>query len=220
MTGKTLVLLQENSGRVPLPASTPPRLRRVVYAALDWVAEEFEGVKTLLQARRGYSGVLLLHGTRGTRAHLLQALVAEARRGRVVDLMVLGHGLPERLLLRGEALAGGPGGSLRALAADARTHRVARLPLRLVYMCNCYGATVADDWLVAGAAAAVGTRLDNYLPEPTTTFFLANWLAGMPAGEAARDAYARAVPWVAPFLPQRRIAESELVVAGDEELTF
>jgi len=220
VTGKTLVLLQENSGRVPLPDGLPAPLRRAVYAAVDRVAEEFEAVKTVLQARRGYSGVLLLHGERGTRAQLLRALVEEARRERVVDLMVLGHGLPERLLLRGEELTGGVSGSVRSLAADAQVQGIDRLPLRLVYMCNCYGATMSDDWLAAGAVTVVGTRLDNYLPEPTTTFFLANWLPCLPADAAAQSAYDRAVPFVTPFLSPARIAGSQLVVAGDAALTF
>ena len=52
-----------------------------------------------------------------------------------------------------------------SLKADAAAKGVPNLNLRMVYMCNCYGSTVNDDWLAAGAKASVGSHMNDMMPE-------------------------------------------------------
>lgn len=75
------------------------------------------------------------------------------------------------------------------------------LNLRLVYMCNCFGSTVNDDWLAAGAKVSVGSRGNDWMPEPMTTFFLHNWVTGQSAKKAAEGAYKATVPFYTAIYP-------------------
>jgi hypothetical protein len=200
---KTLIVLQENTGRTPFDDSLPGPLRRLVNAMIDGLAETFEDVKMRLQAGGRYHTVHQLTDAACTRARLLQALVDETNKKRIIDLIVLGHGEPERLLLYEPPHLEGDAGtrSIRELLTDARNLGVESLNLRMVFMCNCHGATVNDDWLEVGAKVSVGPRALDMMPEPMTTFFLHNWMAGQRARLAAKNAYEATVPFYLPFYP-------------------
>jgi hypothetical protein len=207
MSGKALIVLQENSGSVPLPLDTPPQLQQMIFSVIDSVAETFEDIKTRLQAAGRYQVVRLLTDNLCTRANLLSALVEETRKGRVIDLVVLGHGTTEALCLKGtERLTGGPGGNIRSLKRDAQAQGVQALNLRLVYMCNCNASTLNDDWLEAGAKVSIGSYMRNYMPEPVTTLFLHQWFGGAKAKDAARKAFDASIPLFTPvYQPTTRV---------------
>lgn len=199
---KTLIVLQENTGNVALPPNLPNNIRQAITAVIDALAENFEDLKTRLIAQGRYGRVELLTDNACTRARLLDALVRHSKAGDTIDLVVLGHGSSNELVLHGNGrLTGGPNGNIRDLAADAAAQGCAKLRLRMVYMCNCYGSTLNDDWLALGAKASVGSRYNDYMPEPMTTFLLLKWMGGMKIGKAAKEAYEQTIPFYLPFYP-------------------
>ena len=202
-TNKAIILLQENSGVTPLDSSIPPPLREQIRAIIDTFAETFEDVKMSLQAAGRYDVIYLLTDNSCTRPELLNALVEETKKGRTIDLVILGHGSPESLHLKKRAhrLTGGAGGKIQSLLPDAKAKGVYAINLRMVYMCNCYGSTVNDDWLAVGAKVSVGPLAVDWIPEPMTTFFMHNWLTGQTAKDAAKNAYDATVPFYLPIFP-------------------
>jgi hypothetical protein len=195
-TNKALIVLQENSGRVALPGGVPAPLRDAIFAVIDGLAETFEDIKTTLQSANRYDVVHLLTDNLCSRSQLLNALVTETQRNRIIDLIVLGHGSNETLMMkRLPHLSGGASGNIRKLLTDAQRLGVNKLNLRMVYMCNCYGSTLNDDWVAIGAKASVGSKMNDYMPEPMTTFFIHNWLAGQKVRDAARNAYQATIPF-------------------------
>ena len=199
---KALIVLQENSGVTPLDSSIPPVVRDQIRAIIDRMAEKFEDIKISLQGSGHYDVIHLLTDNHCTRTALLNALVDETQKGRTIDLIVLGHGTPEKLKLkRTPHLTGGESGKIRSLLPDAQRKGVDEIRLRLVYMCNCYGSTVNDDWLAMGAQVSVGARAIDWMPEPMTTYFVRYWLAGETAHEAARKAYDRTKFFFLPIFP-------------------
>jgi hypothetical protein len=202
MPSKALIVLQENTGDVPLDPSVPNELRPLIKTVVDGLAETFEDVKTTLQAAGRYDIVHLLTDNSCSRARLLDCLVLETKNGRAIDLIVLGHGRPEELILKtGPNLTGGPSSNIRTLKADARKKGVRTLNLRMVYMCNCFASTVNDDWLAIGANVSIGSKQLDMMPEPMTTFFVHNWLNGQTANQAASNAYQATIPFFLPFYP-------------------
>ncbi len=225
MSDRVLVVLQENSGRLAfMPGFVPPEVVSAIEGVIDRLAETFEDMKTRLQAVGRYDRLILLTDDSCKRANLLDALVTETQSGSTIDLVILGHGANEWLGLKGEALTGGERGSIRTLLQEAAGRGCPALNVRLVYMCNCYGSTVNDDWRAIGARASVGSRQNNYMPEPMTTQFVQQWVDGRTAADAARDAYATASgiwqPIYSVLGPSTAVAESEPLVAGDAGVKF
>lgn len=200
---KTLIVLQENTGHVPLPNGIPDWLRDRIFQVIDGLAETFEDVKTHLQASDHYDKLHLLTDEQCTRKNLLQVLISETKANRIVDLFILGHGNDKSLQLYNEYLTGGSEGSIRSLLSDAQNQdpTINKFNLRMVYMCNCYGSTVNDDWLSIGAMASVGSRRSNYMPEPMTTFFMRFWLDGKTVEESAESAYTKTIKYYLPLYP-------------------
>lgn len=203
-TNKALIVLQENSGKVALPPGVPSELSDIIYTVVDGLAETFEDVKTTLQSANRYDAVHLLTDNLCSRNQLLNALIIETQKNRTIDLIVLGHGSNENLAMkRRPNLTGRPGGNIRSLLTDAQSRGVDRFNLRMVYMCNCYGSTVNDDWVAIGAKASVGSKMNDFMPEPMTTFFIHNWLAGQKVKDAARNAYQATIPFYTLVYPAR-----------------
>ncbi len=198
MATKVLILLQENSGKVPLPDNVSADLAEIVYSVIDSLAETFEDLKSSLQGAGKYKHVVLLTDAACTRKNLLNTLVHHAKRGRVIDLVVLGHGTTEILVLNDGQLTGGKGGNIRSLRKDAKKRGCPSLNLRMVYMCNCYASTLNDDWRKVGAKASVGSIRNDYMPEPMATFFMHNWLSGQTAKDAAKNGYSATIPFFTP----------------------
>lgn len=213
-TNKALIVLQENSGRVELPDGVPAPLRDAIFAVIDRLAEPFEDIKTTLQSATRYDVVHLLTDNLCSRSQLLNALISETRKGRMIDLIVLGHGSNESLSMkRRPNLTGGTGGNIRSLLTDAQRSKINKFNLRMVYMCNCYGSTLNDDWVAIGAKASVGSKMKDYMPEPMTTFFVHNWLSGQKVKDAAKNAYQTTIPFfIAVYPPTTRIRYQKIKV--------
>lgn len=201
-TNKALIVLQENSGQIPFDPSIPPAVEQQVTFFIDTLAETFENIKTTLQSAGRYDVVHLLTDNSCSRAKLLDALVSETQNGRTIDLIVLGHGSPERLILKVTPhLRGGTNKNIRSLLTDANALGVDAFNLRMVYMCNCHASTLNDDWLAIGADVSIGSQQNDMMPEPMTTYFIHNWLAGQKAKDAAKNAYEATIPLYLPFYP-------------------
>jgi hypothetical protein len=105
------------------------------------------------------------------------------------------------LKLHDENITGGATGTIRKLLTDARAQKGSsfNFNLRLVYMCECYGATTNDDWLAIGAETSVGSKCVNFMAEPMITLFTHKYvLENKPVAVAAAESFneAKAV-WTA-----------------------
>lgn len=202
MPNKSLIVLQENSGRVELPPGISDELKDIIYAVIDRIAEPFEDIKTTLQGAGRYDTIHLLTDNLCSRTELLSALITETQNDRTIDLIVLGHGSNEKLYMKQRPhLTGRPFGNIRGLLTDAQRSGVNQLNLRMVYMCNCYGSTLNDDWIAIGAKASVGSKMNDYMPEPMITFFIHNWLSGQKVKDAANNAYQASIPFYTAVYP-------------------
>lgn len=203
-TNKALIILQENSGQTPFDQSIPPSIRQQANGIVDGLTERLEDTLAILQGAGRYDVIHLLTDNLCSRAKLLDALVLETQNQRKIDLIVLGHGAAEKLVLKVTPhLRGGNGanGNIQSLLADAQTRGVSSLNLRMVYMCNCFGSTLNDDWLAIGAKASVGSRQLDMMPEPMATFFIHNWVTGQKVKDAAKNAYEATIPFYIPVYP-------------------
>lgn len=149
---------------------------------IDFVTEEYAKILLRLYgAHRKYDRVVILEDEQATGAQLQAALLATSATHRV-DLLLLVHGHAGMLVgHRGqEQVNGAHFAALREqYAADAGC-----LDLRMVYGVNCYGASLAPIWLDLGAQVANGALGVNWMPEPSLSIFLRNWLNGQPFGLA------------------------------------
>lgn len=209
-----LIVFLENGGRVE-GLKLPPWASRL----LDWATEEYAKAAIWLQARRHYQRIVVLEDAQATAASLWQALLAAGTA--TVDVLMLVHGQEGYACGHGEHRVGPDFfEGLRRL----RTAGAARFHLRAVYQMNCYGESLAPQWLSLGAQAVNGSVGVNWLPEPSLSLFLRGWLAGRPFGEAvARSnrlaSQALSVVWrPRRDHPHPKIASSRMVVYGDERL--
>lgn len=206
---KVLIVFQENTGSLSvLPEDTPPDVRARIATVVDQMAETFEDMKNDLQGAGRYDKVVLLTDENCTRAQLVENLAQYSKKNATIDLVVLGHGTDDGLVIHDEQwLLGSPGYGeddsrhIRRLDDEARALGADHLNLRLVFMCNCRGATVSDDWRAIGAKVVVASQGDNFMPEPMTSFFVHDWLAGETAGFAATFAYQHTIPFYALVFP-------------------
>lgn len=82
---RTLILLQENSGKSSLTNWMPPAIRSVAETIVDQFVELGESARFALLAQGSYQRFINLSDTDCSRANLLSHLIAESRAGRVVD---------------------------------------------------------------------------------------------------------------------------------------
>jgi hypothetical protein len=215
---KILIILQENAGTSfddSLPPDLDETLREMIHVIVDQLAETFEDMKNTLQCAGRYDTVVLLTDNNCKRSKLLESLVTYSKAGAMIDLMFLGHGGENSWQLKGESLTGGSDGCVRTLLPDARAQGCAKLNLRMVYTCACWGSTLNDDWLAIGAKAAVGPKNKNYMPEPVTTFFMHKWFAGDKVSTCADRAWEESKPFYALVFPP-----DMTVVMGTEQVPY
>lgn len=204
-TNKALIVLQENSGQIPLDVSVSPMVRQQATTLIDRLTETIEDAKTKLQASGKYDVVHLLTDNDCTRERLLEALVSETKKGRIIDLIVIGHGTKKMLLLKSQPhLTGGSNGNIRKLLQEAKSKGLKKINLRMVYMVNCYGSYFNDDWLAIGARVSIGSQERDMMPEPMMTFFIDNWVKGQKAMDAAKNAYEATIPYYKLIYPPKR----------------
>ena len=183
-----LVVLLENVGHIQGLA-----LPGWVMQAIDFLTEEY--AKLLLRvygAYRRYDRVVILEDDHATGPDLTRALVETSRTHRL-DLLLLVHGRPGALVgCRGKVDIGAE--TFDPLLADYRRNPD-WVDLRIVFGLNCYGTSLAPVWLALGAEAVNGAAGVNWLPEPSLSVFLRNWLAGRSFGEAVRRSHRVGLRW-------------------------
>jgi hypothetical protein len=208
-TDRVLVVLIENGGIdlglpdlvdrllaiVPGGSALPDSLKAVLVAALrdrlrtitDNLLETAELTLNRFSAAKPdtYSDVVVLRDASATYADLKRTLIEQAAAHKIVDVVILTHGSNDLI----SAVDMIDGAKIRAI----RTEAGAAIPIRSVYMMNCVGSSLNQAWLDAGAKTSAGTLHNNYLPEPTTHFFWANWRAGQPFETAVTGAYRQTI---------------------------
>jgi hypothetical protein len=183
-----LVVFLENVGHisgVPLPTAA--------MQVIDFVTEEY--AKLLLRlygAYRRYDCVIILEDERATGPELVSALT-HASRDHTVDLLLLVHGRPGALVgCLGKTDVGAE--TFQPLLAAYRQDPTL-IDLRMVFGVNCYGASLAPVWLALGAKAVNGAVGVNWLPEPSISIFLRNWLNGQSFSTSLQRSHQTALRW-------------------------
>ena len=238
---RTLILLQENSsGKSYLDDRIGQPTLAIADAIIDNFVENQEAAKFQALASGSYARFVNLSDTRCTRARLLAELITQTNDGFVTDLAVLGHGNKDLLSLNGGGRlrgfptysASGPE-AIRSMLSEARVSQNNpnyAFKLRVVHMCNCFGATLNDDWVAIGAKVSVGCPLIDWMPEPLVTFFWEDFVKnGKWVTNAAADALVATRPFwtfvpgyttVDPKTKLTKLTETQQTLAGDGSIIF
>ena len=183
-----LVVFLENVGHiagVPLP--------RWVMAAIDWATEEYAKILLhLYGAHRLYDDVYILEDAAATGPNLSTTLLRVSKT-HTIDLLLLAHGHEGKLVgHRGKEIVGAETfGALQRIYDRFPD----QLDLRAVYGLNCYGLSLAWQWLSLGAQVANGAAGVNWFPEPSLSVFLRTWLRGEPYSVAVEHSNVTANRW-------------------------
>lgn len=196
--GPSLIVLEDNGASNPVEREVSERLGALVVAN---------------NLGKYYDHIDLLTGSNATVERLFERIHHRSRK-RDVDVLVLSHGVPGRLLL-----------SSGDLTAEA-LHSIGHLPrLRMVYLLGCHSASMLDAWRAAGARTVIGHQDVNSLPGFFFPRFLRLWGEGRPVKSAAEEAYVysqKAAAELGPFVTDTKdylssigIARSEPVISGE-----
>lgn len=192
--------------------------------AIDFVTEEY--AKLLLRiygAYQHYATVIILEDERATGPDLANALL-DASRQHTVDILLLVHGRPGALVgCRAQTDVGA-----ETFQPLIKTYRAdpSVLDLRMVFGVNCYGASLAPTWMALGAKAVNGAVGVNWLPEPSISIFLRNWLGGQPYSIAFQRSHQTALRWASWLWPATdghdhpKIAGSRQAIFGVSDVTI
>ena len=215
----TLLVFLENGGRVGGVNLAP-----WASLALDRLSQAYARAGVWLQARRHYDRIVVLEEKQATAAQLWQALLDAG--DAVVDVLMLVHGQVGYACGHGDNQVGADffAGLRRLRAAGLAPFR-----LRVVYQMNCYGQSLAPEWLSLGAQAVNGAVGVNWLPEPSLSVFLRAWLGGQTFEQAVQRSYRAAsralgLIWrpqsgqAGAKQPHDKIASSRMQVFGDGRL--
>lgn len=214
-----LVVFLENVGHiagVPLP--------HWVMAVIDWATEEYAKILLhLYGAYRRYDHVCILEDAAATGPSLSAALLRVSKT-HTIDLLLLAHGHEGRLVgHRGEKMVGAETFDELQQIYDRTPEQ---LDLRAVYGLNCYGLSLAWQWLALGAQVANGAAGVNWFPEPSLSVFLRTWLRGEPYSVAVERSNLTADRWWRRILCVRDgqehpwIRSSRQVVVGASDVTL
>ncbi len=132
-----------------------------------------------------FGDVITLRDGTASFTDLKNTLIAQSKKGKLIDLFILTHGSGNFISVTG----GIDGDKIRAMKGEYGKP----LSIRSVYMMNCVGASLNQAWLDAGAKASAGSIKNNYLPEPTMYFFWKNWKEGQTFESAVTSAYRRTI---------------------------
>ncbi|MCX6044316.1 MAG: hypothetical protein NT075_04335 [Chloroflexi bacterium] len=174
-----LIVFLENIGHIH-----GLHLPQWVMDLIDFSTEEY--AKLLLRlygAYRRYDKIIILEDKQATGSALVESLLRASQTHRV-DVLLLVHGNRGCLIgYKGKELVGAE--TFQPLL-DAYRQNPALLNLRMVYGINCYGSTLTETWLALGAQAVNGALGINWLPEPSLSVFLYNWLKGRRYSQAVQ----------------------------------
>ena len=215
-----LVVFLENVGHI-----AGLQLPQWVMNVIDFVTEEY--AKLLLRVlgvHRRYDKVVILEDAQATGPSLTQALLETSRTHRV-DVLLLVHGHTGQLIgYRGEQRVGAE--TFEPLC-DLCGKEPATLDLRMVYGLNCYGYSLTETWRKLGAKVVNGAVGVNWMPEPSLSVFLFNWLGGKPYSEAIRRSnhlanrfWQRIWRPSAAGVPHTFLSSSRQVVVGGGDITI
>lgn len=213
-----LIVFLENVGHI-----AGVSLPRWVMAVIDWVTEEYAKVLLhLYGAHRRYDQVCILEDAAATGPNLAAALLCLSKT-HTVDLLLLAHGQAGKLVgHRGQEMVGAETFSTLQHIYDRSPEQ---LDLRAVYGLNCYGLSLAWQWLSLGAQTANGAMGVNWFPEPSLSVFLRSWLWGAPYSVAVERSNLTANRWWGRILRTREghehpwISSSRQVVVGVRDVT-
>lgn len=214
-----LIVFLENGGRVG-GVDLPQWASRT----LDRSSQAYAEAAVRLQAWRHYDRIVVLEEKQATAARLWQALLDAG--DATVDVLMLVHGQVGYACGHGDDQVGA---DFFAGLRHLRAAGLAPFRLRAVYQMNCYGQTLAPEWLSIGAQAVNGSVGVNWLPEPSLSVFLRNWLGRQTFEQAVQRSYRAAsrvlgVVWrpqgsrAGLRQPHDKIASSRMAVYGDGEL--
>lgn len=215
-----LIVFLENVGHIH-----GLRLPKLAMNLIDFLTEEY--AKLLLRlfgAYQRYNRVIVLEDENANGSALVHALTS-ASRTHQVDILLLVHGNQGCLVgYQGKQMIGAE--TFEPLI-DAYQQNSALLDLRIVYGLNCYGLSLAPTWLALGAQAVNGAIGVNWLPEPSLSVFLYQWLHGRPYSHAVRSSNLRANQvWRRILKPDRQgkdhawLQSSRQVVLGTRDVTI
>ena len=213
-----LVVFLENVGHI-----SGLQLPNWLMNAIDYVTEEYAKILLRLYgAYRRYDKVIILEDAQATGANLSSALI-ETSKHHVVDVLLLVHGHANCLVGHKAQEMVGAETFIPLLEAYERDSTL--LNLRMVYGLNCYGASLAPVWADLGAQAVNGSIGVNWMPEPSLSIFLRNWLNGAPYSTAvARSNRGAARFWRRLLKPNANkgdhaaIASSRQIVFGQRDV--
>lgn len=192
--------------------------------ALDRFTQSYARAAVWLQARRHYDRIVGLEEEQATAGHLWQALLDAG--DATIDVLMLVHGQAGYACGHGDNQVGA---DFFAGLRQLRAAGLAPFRLRAVYQMNCYGQSLAPQWLSLGAQAVNGAAGVNWLPEPSLSVFLRNWLGGATFEQAVQRSYRAAsrvlgqvwrpqVSRSGARQPHEKIASSRMEVFGDGQL--
>lgn len=113
-----------------------------------------------------------------TKENLVKQINDLGSAGYAVDLYVFSHGWTKKF-----RTSNGTYGDNTSVSAGYIESNVSVAPLRAVWQCNCYGATMNPTWRKLGAKVAAGSRFVNFYPTRFRGFAEA-WRSGATFGEA------------------------------------
>ncbi len=181
----TLVVLLENIGHIH-----GLRLPKLAMNLIDFLTEEY--AKLLLRlfgAYQRYDQIIVLEDENANGPALVQALT-HASCTHQVDILLLVHGNQGCLVgHQGKQMVGV---ETFAPLISAYQQDASLLDLRMVYGLNCYGLSLVQTWIALGAQAVNGAVGVNWLPEPSLSVFLYQWLHGRPYSQAVSSSNQRA----------------------------
>ena len=112
----------------------------------------------------------------------LEKLTELADKGYFIDLFIHSHGTYEKVTLDdGEVITYE---DIESLATGK--YAGGKFPLRMVYMVNCNGSTLNNNFINAGAKAVTGAKFINFMPNQANKF-IKGWNDGKRFDTAIRD---------------------------------
>ena len=186
-TNTALVVFLENTGALPFQweSKVGKLVQEGLEKVIDYIAEEFSKWLNKFADAKGkkYKKVIILEDSKATYANLKSTLQDLAKREFVIDVFTLAHG-------DSNSFSGYNGVSITGSDLKGIRDSYGKpLPLRVVYMMNCKGGGLNDEWLYVGAKATAGSINNNYIPEPMMSKFWNNWLRGDNFTTAVTTAY-------------------------------
>jgi hypothetical protein len=182
-----LVVFIENTGHLPFQweSKVGKLVQEGLEKVVDYVAEEFSKWLNKFADARGkkYREVIILEDSKATLSSLKSTLHDLANRDFIIDVFTLAHG-------NSSSFSGYNGSSISDTDLRGIKDSYGKaLPIRVVYMMNCKGAGLNDDWMYMGAKTTAGAVNNNYIPEPMMSKFWNNWLRGDTFSTAVNTAY-------------------------------